>query len=84
MPWNHRVLRFLPETDDEYYEIRECHYDEGTPKDSIPHSWSAEPCALYNEDVEGLGWILQKMQDCLKKPVLEEDGDKLKEVKDDG
>ncbi len=81
MGWNHRVLKLhCKEYDEDYYEIRECHYEEGTAKDSIPYMWSTTPCTVGGDDPDDIRWTLNKMLECLDKPVLEEDGDKLREV----
>lgn len=73
MPWNHRVIRTAPDTPDgeAVFAIHEAFYDERMAVDAIPHSWTAEPVEVSAEDMDGLRWMLEKMEACLDKPVLE-------------
>jgi hypothetical protein len=59
------------------YEIREVFYDES----GRPTSWTAEPTCLAEDSVEDLEASFVLMMEAIKKPILVEDGDKLKEVK---
>ena len=78
--WNHRVIRTpynIGEKDPYYtYGIHEVYYDEDGP-----FSWTVEPIKFTGDSVEDIKWSLEKMLECLSKPVLQADGDKLVEVK---
>ena len=64
MSWNHRVLA-NDEGIDIHYEIVEVYYnEEGVPKG---HFAVADVSA---DTIEGLKWTLDKMRECLDKPVL--------------
>lgn len=71
MTWNHRVMRHesgpIGFCDDGcWYGIHEVYYDEqgnvdGYTKDAL----------VTGDNIEDLKWALQKMLECLEKPVLE-------------
>jgi len=81
--WNHRVIRTPSGSEDDpwYYAIHEVHYD----GERIT-SWTQNPVHVgASEGIDGLSWVLDKMRECLSKPILEvcEDGNTLREVKPD-
>lgn len=81
--WNHRVIRTSSGFDDEpwYYAIHEVHYE----GDQVTF-WTQNPVHVgADEGLGGLIWVLDKMRECLSKPVLEidEDGVTLREVPPD-
>ena len=66
--WNHRVMRrvfTLPNGEIEYQlGIYEIYYDDN----GNVNGWTQEPVAVVGDDLE---WTLNKMQECLGKPILE-------------
>ena len=72
--WNYRVIR-TPQEDGCSYAIHEVHYN--SPNGRI-NGWSADPAVVAGDDLE---WVLDRMRECLSKPVLEERGNKLLEVR---
>lgn len=71
MSWNHRVLAYKQPNGEVYLKIHEVYYDE----DNVPNAYSSNPISLQSETLQGINWTLNKMKECLKKPVLWE-GDK--------
>jgi len=65
MGWNHRVLAHKYQ-EKIYFEIHEVLYDEN----GIPNGYTAEPVTIGSEDIKGMRWTLNKMKECLKKPIL--------------
>lgn len=64
MGWNHRIL--ASEQDGEtYLEIHEVHY-----KKDKPVSYTANAITVGAEDLKGITWVLDKMKECMKKPIL--------------
>lgn len=63
--WNHRLM--AEQTDEEIYlSIHEVHYD----KNEIPVGYTEKPISVSAETVDGVKWVLEKMIDCLQKPIL--------------
>ena len=65
MSWNHRVLASQYK-DGIYLRVHEVYYD----KDLVPDSYTAEPVTIGSEDFTGVKWTINKMKECLKKPIL--------------
>ena len=65
MGWNHRVLAHKYQ-EEVYLQIHEVLYDEN----GIPNGYTAEPITIAAEDIKGIRWTLNKMKECLKKPIL--------------
>jgi len=65
MTWNYRLLAH--EQNNEFWiEIHEVHYNEsGEPK-----AYSQNSAQPHAEDKKSMQWVLNKMQDALKKPIL--------------
>jgi len=64
--WNHRILVSETDTDYPLFEIHEVFYnDEG-----ILDGYTESPVHVSAENVEGIEWVLEKMKEALKKPVL--------------
>lgn len=59
------------------YQIREVFYDDK----GRPESWTAEPAYLAEDSVEDLRESMVLIAEAIKKPVLVEDGDKLRKLK---
>ena len=69
--WNHRVVRFSQAEFDlpDWFAICEVFYDNDEP---IAHT--SEGVSVDGESIEELRATLQRMLDCLDKPILSEIG----------
>ena len=65
MGWNHRVMAH-EEEDSVYLQIHEVYYD----KNGVPESYTSRPVTVGGETTKTMTWSLNKMKECLKKPVL--------------
>ena len=65
MTWNHRVVKFSE--DEDYFAICEMYYDE----DGNPWAHTEDGVRVSGNSVEELRETLQRMLDCLDKPVLD-------------
>ena len=65
MGWNHRVLAHK-DGDEMYFQIHEVYYD----KDGKPDSYTANGVGVGAESLDGIKWVLDKMKECLDKPIL--------------
>ena len=65
MSWNYRVLAHKYE-EEIYFEIHEVYYDEN----GIPNGYKEKPVTISGENIKGMRWALNKMKECLKKPIL--------------
>lgn len=65
MGWNHRVLAHKYQ-EEIYFEIYEVYYD----KNGIPNGYKEKPVTIGGENIKGIRWTLNKMKECLKKPIL--------------
>ena len=65
MSWNHRVLAHK-DGDGMYFQIHEVYYD----KDGKLDSYSAEGGNVGGNSIKDLSWTLDKMRECLDKPIL--------------
>jgi len=68
MSWNHRVLAHK-DGEDWYFQIHEVFYNET----GRPDSYTAQGVGVGAENLEGLVWVLDKMKECLSKPILSVD-----------
>jgi hypothetical protein len=66
MYWNNRVVRFKKD-DDDWLEICEVFYHDGNP---IGHT--GEGVTVCGENVQALRVTLERMLECLNKPILDE------------
>jgi len=64
MGWNHRILAREHEGE-VYFNIHEVYY-----KDGIPDGYTANPISVGGESIKSIRWTLNKMKECLKKPIL--------------
>lgn len=67
MTWNHRVVRAV-QNGEEGYSIREVFYND----DGSISMWTKDPIDPYGETLDGLRLTLERMLECLDKPVLDE------------
>jgi hypothetical protein len=65
MSWNYRVLAHKYE-EEIYFEIHEVYYDEN----GILNGYKEKPVTISGENIKGMRWALNKMKECLKKPIL--------------
>ena len=64
MTWNYRVLAH--EIGGElYFKLHEVYY-----KDNIPKSYTSDSATFSSETSDGLGLMMNKMQEALQKPIL--------------
>ncbi len=64
--WNYRVIRH-EHNGETWMEIHEVYYD----GNDVVVSYSEFPASVSSsEGVDGLKWVLDKMKECLEKPVL--------------
>lgn len=76
--WNYRVIRYKDVLTGIRHEVREVYYDENGPT-----TWSMVPAVVVGEGVDDLAWTLDRMSAAFRKPVLEEQGDRLVEVSEE-
>lgn len=63
--WNHRIM--VSEHEGEpYFQIHEVYYNEK----GVPVSHTKEPIGVCGDSIEEILWVLEKMGECTKKPVL--------------
>lgn len=63
--WNHRVLVHF-HNNEPYFKIHDVYYG----VDGVPNSYGAEAETISCETIKGMRWTLNKMKECLKKPIL--------------
>lgn len=68
--WNYRIVKTVEViAGEEYtsYGIHECVYDlDGET------GWTEEPVQVISDTPEGIKWVLEKMKQALKRPVIED------------
>lgn len=72
--WNYRLVHRkhygrTPEFDEDVYAIHEVYYD----NDGKVRAVSTDPSPVYANDMQGIEWVLRKMQEAYTKDVLEWD-----------
>ena len=65
MNWNYRIIE-TEENGEIFLNIHEVYYD----KDGTPNGYTENPVTVNGEVVEDLKWVLNKMIECLDKPIL--------------
>jgi hypothetical protein len=65
MGWNHRVLAH-EHKGEIYFDIHEVYYDDN----GTPNGYTENPVSVGGESLKGIGWTLNRMKECLKKPIL--------------
>ena len=65
MAWNHRILAH-EHNGEVYLQIHEVYYNEN----NIPDSYSKYGVSVGGETLKDIKWTLNKMMDCLSKPIL--------------
>ena len=63
--WNHIILahEFNGEI---YFQIHEIYYD----NDNKPIGYTVNPISVGGENLKSIKWTLNRMKECLKKPIL--------------
>jgi len=68
MGWNHRILAHK-DGDDWYFQIHEVYYN----KQNEPEGYTENGTPVGAENIESIHWVLDKMKECINKPVLSVD-----------
>ena len=68
MSWNYRILAHK-DGDDWFFQIHEVYYDE----EGKAHSYTANGVSVGAESIEDINWVLDKMKECVNKPILSVD-----------
>lgn len=69
MKWNHRILAHKEPGGDIFFLIHEVYYNET----GIPETYTVKGAKIGGYDMNGIKWSLKKMEECLKKPILDAD-----------
>lgn len=70
MHWNHRVMRYQDGTLG-IHEIYHMETQDQQEKSLPAYLWSEYAVCVLGEDLDGLRKTLQRMLECLDKPILE-------------
>jgi len=65
MTWNHRILAHKYK-DQVQLQIHEVYYDENNK----PKLYTKNPTKVYGENLQEINWVLEKMKECINKPIL--------------
>jgi hypothetical protein len=65
MGWNHRVLAHK-HNNEIYFKIHEVYYD----AIGKPDGYTANAVCVSAEDINSIIWTLDKMKECIEKPIL--------------
>lgn len=69
MGWNHRLFARECGPDKEIYlSIHEAYYKR--KGDTVPDSYTEDAIDVGGENLESISWTLDKIQECLSKPIL--------------
>ena len=71
MTWNHRVISRKYETGETYYAIHEVYYDDS----GKPTQCTALPSVILEDSIDDLAITIDRIRECLSKPVLDYDKD---------
>ena len=71
MTWNHRVIRRKYDTGEVYYAIHEVYYDDSGNHTQV----TALPVAIFEDNIEDLAFTIDRIRECLSKPVLDYEED---------
>jgi hypothetical protein len=71
MTWNHRVIKRKYETGEEYFAIHEVYYDDS----GKPEQCTVLPISILQNSVDDLSITIDRIRECLSKPVLDYDED---------
>jgi len=65
MGWNHRILAHKFDSGI-YLQIHEVYYDKNGKIDS----YTINPITVCGDDLESIKWTLDRMAECIDKPIL--------------
>ena len=65
MVWNHRILAH-EHKGEIYLKIHEVYYNEN----GIPVLYTNNPTDVCGDDLKSIRWTLNKMKECIGKPIL--------------
>ena len=65
MTWNHRILAHK-DGNDWCFQIHEVYYN----NQGKPISYTDKAVGVSAESIKGLHWVLDKMKECINKPIL--------------
>ena len=63
--WNHRVLA-IQYKNEVFFQIYEVLYND----DNMPNGYIENPISIGSESIEGIKWQINRIKECLKKPIL--------------
>ena len=67
MGWNHRIIKDVCQvTGETYLAIHEVYYEKG-----IPNAATKNPITISGENLTSLIWTVDRIKECLRKPILE-------------
>ena len=71
MSWNHRLIAHIEENENEneeevYFQIHEVYYD----NDGEPEGYTKNGVSVGSDSLEGINWVLDKMKECIDKPIF--------------
>lgn len=65
MSWNHRVLAHQNK-DEISLDIHEVYYN----KNGVPNGYTENPISVSGDTLKSVKWVLNRMKECTKKPIL--------------
>ncbi len=65
MGWSYRILAHK-NGDECFFQIHEVYYD----NKNKPNSYTAEGVSVGADSIEGINWVLDKMKECVNKPII--------------
>lgn len=71
MTWNHRVIKRKYDTGEVFFAIHEVFYDDA----GKPTQCTVMPSAILEDSIDDLAITIDRIRECLSKPVLDYDED---------
>jgi hypothetical protein len=68
MSWNYRILAHK-DGDDYFFQIHGVYYDE----EGRPNGYTTDGASVAGESIGTINWVLDKMKECINKPILSAD-----------
>lgn len=65
MTWNYRILAHK-DKNEWFFEIHEVYYD----NNGKPEGYTENGVSVGGESLKGIEWTLDKMKECVNKPIL--------------
>ena len=63
--WNYRVLA-TKHDNEVYFQVHEVYYTD----DNIPSSYTSDPITIGGDGIKEMKWQINRIKECLKKPIL--------------